>query len=140
TVQSCLVEGSVEVGIYVDSADAIVASTLVRDTRANDMGQYGDGIVAGCHSGDGPSHVTLAGDRIEESARAGLSNFGSFVALRSTAIECTAFDIEGEEVQGVAFSFDNQGENVCGCPDAQDKCKVVSAGLDPPKPLQPPTQ
>jgi hypothetical protein len=85
----------------------------------------------------GPSQVTLTGDRIEASQRAGLSNFGGTVVFSSTAIACSAFDIEGEEHLGVPFSFDNGGENVCGCPDAKDKCKVVSAGLEPPKPIGP---
>ena len=101
------------------------------------MGQFGDGIVVGAQDGFGASQVTLTGNRIEASARAGLSNFGSTITFASNALVCSVFDIEGEDYMGAAFSFDNQGGNLCGCPDANGKCKVESANLEPPKPIEP---
>jgi len=138
TIQSCVLEGNVEAGIGIYSSDVTVQSTLIRGTTANAQDQFGDGIVVITEAGSDPSQVTLTGNRIEASERAGLSNFGGAVAFASNALVCSAFDIEGEEHMGAAFSFDNQGGNVCGCPEANAKCKVVSVGLAPPKPLPPP--
>jgi len=138
TIQSCVLEGNVEAGIGIYSSDVTVQSTLIRGTTANAQDQFGDGILVLPDIDGGPSQVTLMGNRIEASARAGLSNFGSTITFVSNALVCSAFDIEGEEHMGAAFSFDNQGGNVCGCPEANGKCKVLSAGLAPPKPLDPP--
>ena len=41
---------------------------------------------------------------------------------------------------GASFSFDNQGGNACGCPEAGNSCKVVSTGIAPPNPLPPQMQ
>jgi hypothetical protein len=144
TIRSCLIDQNGWAGLQVDGSDATIESTLVRATHASAMGQFGDGIVVASQYQVGPSQVTVAtrpsqvtltGSRIEASARAGLSNFGSTVSFGSTVLACSAFDIEGEDDHGVPFTFDDQGGNLCGCPEANGKCKSVSAGLKPPAPI-----
>jgi hypothetical protein len=144
TIRSCLIDQNGWAGLRVDGSDATIESTLVRATHASAMGQFGDGIVVATQAKPDPSHVslitrpsqvTLTGSRIEASARAGLSNFGSTVAFSSTVLVCSAFDIEGEDDNGVPFTYDDQGGNLCGCPEANGKCKSVSAGLAPPAPI-----
>ncbi len=83
------------------------------------------------------SSVFVNATRIDDAARAGLSNFGAFVSLGSTAIRCAAFELEGEPFNGSNFSFENRGGNACGCPVADEKCVAVSAGLEPPAPVAP---
>jgi hypothetical protein len=135
TIKTCFLEENHEAGLFLDSSDATVWSTLVRATHANAMGQYGDGIVVSADSGAGSANVTLTKNRVEASDRAGLSNFGGAVAFSATALVCSAFDIEGETYLGSPFSFDDQGNNVCGCPDTSGQCKVLSASLMPPRPI-----
>jgi hypothetical protein len=135
TIRSCLIDQNSEEGILLASTDATVESTIVRATHTSAMGQFGDGIVV-IDYGAGASQVTLTGNRIEASARAGLSNFGGSITFGSNALVCSAFDIEGEEYMG-AFSLDDQGGNVCGCPEADHTCKVRSASLAPPPPIAP---
>jgi hypothetical protein len=79
-----------------------------------------------------PAVVSLSSVVIESSARAGLSNFGGQVDLEGTTIRRSAFDIEGETFYGSPFVFNDLGGNLCGCPEANRACEVVSANLEPP--------
>lgn len=79
--------------------------------------------------------MTVTGTRIEASARAGLSNFGSEVAIGSNDFDCNEFDLDGEADfinLSLPYSFDNLGDNTCGCGNAATTCKVVSSSLEPP--------
>jgi hypothetical protein len=84
-----------------------------------------------------PTSVLLDASAIEDSARAGLSNFGAFVSLGATTVRCAAFELEGEKWSGSEFRFEDRGGNACGCPTADQVCEAVSAGLEPPEPIPP---
>jgi hypothetical protein len=81
--------------------------------------------------------VIVTGNRIHESARAGIANFGSTMKLGSNDIACAGYELEGEDYQGVAFVFENLGGNGCGCPFAEGVCVVESAGIQAPEPAAP---
>lgn len=84
-----------------------------------------------------PASVTVANTRIQQSQRAGLSNFGSAVSLSRTEIVCAGFELEGEPYDGMSFAFTDAGANSCGCPDANATCISVSASLEAPAPETP---
>jgi hypothetical protein len=134
TIRGSLVEQNRDVGIFVGGSDARVESTVVRDTRARESDSlFGDGVAA--MEWGAPTSVTLTDARIEESARAGVASFGASVTLARTAIACAALDLDGEPFEGNNVEFADQGDNVCGCPQALNACKLVSTELDPPAPL-----
>jgi hypothetical protein len=134
TLLGSLVERSYDIGVLVADSDAHIEASVVRLTspRAAD-GRLGDGVIV--EGGFGPSSLNIVRARIEESARAGLSNFGAFVSLESTRIHCAAFELAGESYNDKEFTFEDRGGNQCGCPDADHACKSVSVGLEPPTPL-----
>jgi hypothetical protein len=133
-IRSSLIERSEEMGVSVIGADATIESSLIRDTVANAKGEFGDGVVViNLPSSEATAHIT--GLRVEGSARAGLSNFGATVALGSSALTCSAFDIEGGTFADRAFEFENLGGNACGCPAPTESCEALSAGLSAPKPV-----
>ena len=81
--------------------------------------------------------VTVTGTRIENSARAGLSNFGGEAVIGSNHFDCNAFDLNGETKylgKSLPFSFENLGGNTCGCGSEQSHCKIVSSALEAPPP------
>jgi hypothetical protein len=136
SVVGSLVEQSHEVGLFVAGSDALVEGTVVRDTLPCLLdGFFGDGIAV--FSDQAPASATITGAFIADSARAGLSNFGAFVSLGSTRIQCAGYELEGEPYQGLDFVFEDLGENGCGCPTADGKCVAESAGLAPPEPAAP---
>jgi hypothetical protein len=135
TVRASLVERSRDAGIFVAGAAVTVEGCFVAATTPRDDGSFGDGLVA-LFEGV-PTNVFLDASTIEDSARAGLSNFGAFVSLGATAVRCAAFELEGEKWDGSEFRFEDRGGNACGCPTADQVCEAVSAGLEPPEPIPP---
>lgn len=96
-------------------------------------GAFGDGMAIA-----GGGNLWVGDTLIEDSARAGLSNFGSFASLGDLQIECAAaFDLEGESFLGQNFSFVDRGGNQCGCPQANGSCEAVSVGFAPPEAIDP---
>jgi hypothetical protein len=132
TIRNSLVERNHVWGIGVLGSSATIESTLIRATLPNDEGWFGDGIFVMSAGDTRPAVVSLSSVVIESSARAGLSNFGGHVDMADTTIQCSAFDIEGEPFGEKPFVFNDLGGNLCGCPEANRACEVVSANLEPP--------
>lgn len=130
-----LVEHNVEFGLSVLGSDVVVESSVVRDTstRASD-GLYGDGIAV--LSLDAPAALTVTRSRVDNSRRAGVSNFGASATLSGSHVRCAAFALAGELLEDQRFVFTDNGGNLCGCPAADGACQVVSAGLAAPEPLK----
>jgi hypothetical protein len=78
----------------------------------------------------------VRGVLIEDNVRAGIANFGATLELGESVLRCHDFDLDGEVVAEKQFVFHNLGGNVCGCPEATDTCKLVSAALEPPEALE----
>jgi hypothetical protein len=134
TLRGSLVEGMREHAIMVASSDATFEGVVVRGTavRASDA-LLGDGITLFSYMG--PAIATITNSRIADSARAGLSIFGATATLASTQITCASFPLDGEALDGQPFSLTDQGNNACGCPNADEPCRLVSSSLQPPDPL-----
>jgi hypothetical protein len=128
------VEESHDMGIVVVSAGATVERSRIATTRPRTDGSHGDGV--GVVADDGfPASVDVLGSRIESSARAGLASFGARAALSGSVLVCNAFDLNAQDYLGTPFSFDDAGGNACGCPEPDGPCKIDSAELSPPQPL-----
>ena len=138
-VRGSLVEWSHDIGVMVGDSDATIEGVLIRNTLARLAdGLFGDGFSI--FSELTPTSATVTQSRIEASARAGLSNFGSTVALAASTLACNAFDLAGETHHEQPFRFEDRGDNACGCPAPALGCKVQSVGLEPPEPITESTQ
>ena len=132
-------------GIALLESTAYIGDNDVWTTVSIQSGPYED------HFGDGvamclcPS-VTLSGNTIRNSERAGVSNFGSYLTVDGNTISCAAFELVGEVVsasyfgpghppQDVEYTFFEGEPNVCGCPPGSVQCGVQSPDLEPPKPI-----
>ena len=121
TMSYSVLERSHEVGLALFGSTATILGSRISDTSPRrDTSLLGDGIcvVPGLAVAD--ASVSVDASRIERSARAGISSFGSNVVLRASRFECNAIDLDGESVDGTDSTFDDQGENVCGC-DGTDR-------------------
>jgi hypothetical protein len=121
-------------GIYVLGATATLEDLLVVGTLPDPMtGQYGDGIVVGVGLDDGlPGAATISRVAVEASARAGITNFGSFVSLAEVSLACNPIALDGETGAGLDFAFEEAGEVACGCAPEVETCLVQSSMLAPP--------
>jgi len=134
TIRSVLVEGSIAAGVVLDAADLTIEGSVVRDTAATTDALFGDGIAAILFEGKPSLSVTHV--LVDVSERAGISNFGGDVAIASTTVRCSAFDLNGEAFGGEPFAFQDLGDNHCGCPEATERCAAKSSGLAPPEPVE----
>jgi hypothetical protein len=117
-------------GLGLVNATATVVRTLVRDTMTGENGLLGDGMVVANTGTGGELDVTAS--RIENSARAGLANFGAAAAIGDSQLACNAFHLDGETLAGHAYEFTDRGGNACGCGAAPVECQVLSSNLEPP--------
>lgn len=130
--------GSVYFGVYVLNAAAHVSSSRIRDIRTADSGRYGDGITVATGVGvpEAPRGSLLLEDStIERAARAGLASFGGDVVFEGSTLACNLIAVNGETDLAVGdhqtYSFDDRGDNRCGCGDQMGACDVVSSTLEP---------
>ena len=135
TIVTSVVQRCFDIGIAVSGAEATIQGTVVRDTLPLPDGSSGDGVTA---FAEGGASIAVTASRIEGSARAAISSFGSSVELAASAMECNAIDLDGEAFEKAAYEFSDLGGNVCGCSGTSAACKVSSTGLTPPAPLAAP--
>jgi hypothetical protein len=128
-----IIEQSHEGGVFIIGSMATIEGCLVRDTLPNGEAEGGSGILV--LSGTGPASAIITATRTERSALAAVAAWGAHAALGSSALVCQAFDFDYETYQGNAATLEDLGDNLCGCPEATAACKAVSAGLEPPPPL-----
>ena len=81
--------------------------------------------------------VVLTKVTVDNAARAGVLNAGTFMSLENTKIGCSAFELDGEDFEGVNYRFEDRGGNACGCPNAVNACIAESTSLAPPEPIPP---
>jgi uncharacterized protein DUF1565 len=138
-VRGSLVEQNHVMGLAVTGSSVAVEALLVRNTLPNlSNGQHGDGILVQPSIEGAASDVSVTSSRVEQNSRTGLVNAGTHVPVGTSALLCNLFDLEGEELNGSPFSFDNLGGNACGCPQPSAECVVKTIGVSPPEPPPPP--
>jgi len=128
SLQRSLVEQSHEFGVSIFGSDGLVQQTVVRRSMPNG----GDGIAVA--SFETPAAATIENSFVDDSARAGIANFGAFVALSGTHLRCAAIAIAADPYDGMDFELEDRGNNRCGCPNAEDPCAASSVNLMPPSP------
>jgi hypothetical protein len=137
-IAGAVIEDCHEFGVLLTGSTATLDAVLVRSTSARPIdGNFGDGltVVEALVDFERVGGALVAHSRIEQSARAGVGNFGSDVAIDRTALSCNGFDIDGEAIADLQYAFDNLGGNGCGCPDATGECIARSSGLRAPEVL-----
>lgn len=135
-VLTSIIEDNHQGGVIVGESTASIESSIVRNTKPEPSGAYGDGILA--YYG---SAVDVRDSDIMHNGRAGIASFGSSMLVSTSRIACNPFDLEGEVFDGLPFSFDGsygwwctmRGANDCS---ALDACAVQSAGITAPPPLE----
>lgn len=117
-------------GVVVFDGALALTNSIVRDVSVAADGRFGDGVSAVRDVASTSAQVR--GNIIERSARAGLSSFGSVSQVADTSLRCNPIALNGEDVGGGEFSFEDLGGNACACEGEVAECKVQSAGLEPP--------
>jgi len=135
TLRSLVAADNHAIGLLVSSSQVTLGASQVHRTLPGEADLLGDGIVLVTAAGFSAAELFVDHSEIADSARAGLANFGAFASLAGTTIQCAAFELEGEPYEGKAYQTEDRGGNVCGCPKPADKCLSVSAGLEPPEPI-----
>ncbi len=128
TITSSVFRDNYESGIYLGCAGATITDVIASDTKASSGGAYGDGIsIVATPLGTAPATLT----RVQASGnkRAGIASFDASVNVGSATLTCNGFDLDEE---GAKASFDDQGDNVCGCNGKTAQCVALSTDLTPP--------
>lgn len=132
-IRGSLFDESAAAAVYTYGASSTIDTTVIRDTLPDpDSGSFGDGIAVGPGDDGSPGSVSIHNVRVEASARAGVTNFGSFATLSAVVLECNPIAIDGETAAGRPYSFEEAGDVVCGCDGTEDACLVQSSMLTPP--------
>jgi uncharacterized protein DUF1565 len=134
TVMGSIFEDSRAFGVLVNGGQAALDASVVRRTQPDADGFFGDGIASMSAVSGSVSFVASTGlthSRIEESARAGFATFGAQARLGGSTLACNFVDLNGESVLGLDYSFEDHGQNLCGCPPTST-CAARSSGLAPP--------
>jgi hypothetical protein len=134
-MHASLVEQSLEAAVAILDSTATLDACLLRDTAASPG--FGAGHALIVFAKDDAARATIGATRIHQSALAALAAWGAELAVGNSALTCQAFDLDQESYQGKPASLEDLGGNGCGCPDVIGGCKAVSAGLEPPLPLEP---
>ena len=115
-----------------------IEDVRVKDTKAfttgPQAGLYGDGVTVVGGTANGMVWVTDS--FIENGVHSGIANYGGFVTVGDSKIQCTLFHLEGEVLGTTNFSYTDLGGMKCGCPTATGTCEAVTgSGLQPPPPI-----
>lgn len=129
TLRRVLVERTVVAGVAATYADLVLEDVRVASVAAQASdGQFGDAVVTIL------STAALRGVQVEQSARVGVSSFGSSINLVDAVLECNPIDLSSQSWSGREAVFVDAGNNRCGCEAEVETCHVIAAGLAPPPP------
>jgi hypothetical protein len=131
TIRATLIDDSHDVGLYVLSSNAVVESSVIAQTAARPDGTFGDGLSL--HNNLGQTTVSAHNLLVSDSARAGISVFGSALSMSSSRVRCAAINLHGSVNGPSDFNVDDLGDNLCGCPTATDTCKLLTSDIQPPE-------
>jgi hypothetical protein len=128
-LRGALIEGSRQAGVVVTSATATVEGSVVRATRLDDVG-FGDGFFV-VRLPAFEASATVTNTRVDDNERAAIATFAGAVAITKLRATCNVIDINGEAYGGQDHVVTDGGDSLCGCPEADQACAVVTLGLEP---------
>jgi hypothetical protein len=128
-LKNSLIEGAHEAGVQVQGARVDVLDSIVRGTAAC-TSDFGDGIDV---LGDlvAPARVTVAGSRIEASARAGVASFGADLSVASSVIDGGGATPVASVARGGAPAKVSVQSSVCTAGSARTSCEAKKATFAP---------
>jgi hypothetical protein len=137
TIRGSVIQGMTSYGVAAFGAAVDIERSVIRDVRAIEA-KFGDGIALKAHEDGSRASGRIVDTFIGGSARAGIANFVADLSLERSRFECDLINLNGEEVILSStitgpFSFDDRGDNRCGCGDEREICAVLSSGLSPPE-------
>jgi hypothetical protein len=134
TLRRMLIERNHETGARVSASEALVESSIIRDTRMEASNvRFGDGLAV--LSWTMQARLTIAGIESRANARAGVANFGAYASIDASSLVCNGFDLNGDPFMDLPFAFEDRGNNRCGCPEAREACAASSSALEAPTDL-----
>jgi hypothetical protein len=133
TIRATLIDQNHDVGLYVLSSNAVVENSAIRQTASRPDGILGDGLSL--HNDMGQTNVSVHNLLVSDSARAGISVFGSALSMSSSHVRCAAINLHGSANGPSEFAVDDVGGNACGCPLPNEACKLLTADIEPPQPF-----
>ena len=133
TVHGSVFHDNFEEGIMIAGGTATIDHVVVTGTQKGAVsGLLGDGIAVYDLDPATPTSAQISSVQLSGNARAGIAAFGTPVSVLDASIQCNAFDLSSDAVNGQQASFDDQGGNQCGCDGTSKPCVALSAGLSPP--------
>lgn len=117
-------------GLFVGDSELSLEQSEVRGVIAAGELGFGDAVA----SLDGAS-LAIVDSLLADSARAGLSLFGSSASLTGSVLSCHPIDIAVQDLGPTPSALEDGGGNRCGCDDEPHDCKASSTDLEPPSPL-----
>lgn len=140
SARQVVIDNCIGGGLAVAAADVVVEDLVVRDTQPQvGTNDFGDGVVVSSYlvfTPDlYPSTLELTRATVTGNARAGIANFGATISLGEGHMQCNGIDLDGERAAGLDFTFEDWGDNFCGCEAEPGECQVMSSGLSPPMPV-----
>lgn len=137
TIERSVVQQSRGAGVAVLGADVTLADVMVSDVRPQEYeDNLGDGIVVSSFlvlwPDLFPTRLQATRVTVRNSARAGVASFASDVSLGTSLLDCNTIQLDGEEIEGEAFTFEDRGGNECRCGAQVDECRILTTGLSPP--------
>lgn len=139
-LQRVLVEDNAGIGVVALAADARIEHSIVRRTRPDDRGLYGDGIAASplaSITAVREAGASITHSVVEDNQRAGVAAFGATISLEGLLIACNSIDLHGSTQLNIPHVYEDLGGNLCGCSEVTRACKVTSGELTAPNPLEP---
>jgi len=118
-------------GLEASGSRLAASNVVVTDVAAGASdGLLGDGVSI--ISFETPASATLSALSISRSYRAGISNFGAAVVLSDSLLDCNELDLAAQGFETSPFSFEDGGNNQCGCGESTSPCRLQQTMLEPP--------
>jgi hypothetical protein len=117
----------------VADADVYLGDSVVRDTRERPDGLFGDGLIV--YDVDVAGVLGLERSSVAGNVRGGVVSFGGFANVATSSFQCNGLQLVVDSYEGALGEVLDLGDNVCGCGDQTEPCKVTSTSLEPPEAL-----
>jgi hypothetical protein len=136
-IHRTVVDGAYGGGVVVGGGDLTLEDVTVRNiARQVNVDDFGDGIGASATllliPGILPTTMQVTRATVEGVPRAGISSFGALISVGQSLLDCNGIDLDGENLDGATFGFEDGGGNDCGCGQARVDCKVLTSNIAPP--------